>query len=304
MKNVIYILHPGTANYPEIKAYREYFGNRYTVLDGTKQDYEKSGINGDCILWCIMGFYPKQYKAKFVIHDYRSLSIGKFCAAKDLVKKLLNSKPDLRIFQNSEMQRIMSFSDNIESLLLPMGIPDFIRHVEAHTNPSFHQRFCYIGEMSKERKFDLVLKSFIESGLDGKLLLVGTPDSEIFEEFKHSDKFMFTGKLPQHEALSAVKACRFSICYFPYHRPHRFQTPTKLLEYMALGMDIICNDAPSNISTLSLFNYKNAIITGRDIFQSRNEIEGYTPIENVNDTISDSLGWDSVIKCSGIDKYV
>lgn len=302
MKNVIYIMHPGTANYPEIKAYREYFSDRYTVLDGTKEDYENSSVNGDCILWCIMGFYPRQYKARFIIHDYRSLSIGRFCAIKDTLKKLGNTTPDARIFQNETMEAVMGFRDGVKSLILPMGVPSSIVDVNKHSNPKFIQEFCYIGEMSYERKFDKLLDTFVRNYPESNMVLVGNAESEIFEKYSNHKNLIFTGKLPQLEALSIVKTCNHAICYFPYHRPHKFQAPTKLLEYMMLHSSIVCNDSPSNVRTLEEFKYPG-LVTDKYIFTDKNIISKLKALEGI-ERPKIKIVWSDVIYSSGVERLL
>ncbi|MFZ8776724.1 hypothetical protein ACO1Y7_27315, partial [Klebsiella quasipneumoniae subsp. similipneumoniae] len=66
-KNIIFILHPGKANYPEIDAYTSYFSKLgYKVENGTVSDYKRFNKKFECILWCIMGFFPKNLNARYV----------------------------------------------------------------------------------------------------------------------------------------------------------------------------------------------------------------------------------------------
>ena len=109
-KMKIFILHPGKANYPEISAYSEYFRQRgWVVVSGTLDQYQRLPDAGKWVLWCIMGFYPKKLAAKYVIHDYRSLSVGAYSSIKDRLKRALHPKPNLRIFQNSLILGLMGF---------------------------------------------------------------------------------------------------------------------------------------------------------------------------------------------------
>lgn len=304
----MFILHPGKANYPEIKAYSEFFSAKgwnvkSGVLSAYDFEYEKSECN---ILWCIMGLYPRKIKADFIIHDYRSLSTGYFVELKDLLKRNLNAKPDLRIFQNILMRDLMGFNDGVDEIILPMGIPDWIfdLKVDAPTDVS-SGKFCYIGAISKERGFDQFLSDYKESKLieDGEeLLLVGEPDRDIYAKYKSTPGIIFAGKLPQNQALKCVLSSEFAISLFAYHRPHCYQTPTKLLEYAALGKKIICNNSPSNISTAKDLGI-NCVITGPRMFLEIPNID----IENVkkNDVKNfQSLTWSSVIMSSGIVDYI
>jgi len=289
----IFIIHPGKANYPEVSAYKDFFSGSCTVLDGTLSDFMSLEGRQDWVAWCIMGFYPAKIDASVVIHDYRSLSVGAFVAAKDYIKKKFQPKPDLRIFQNEAMSSVMSFSDDVETLYLPMGVPSFIYNIEATNNPLHKQKFCYIGEMSRERNFDKVLDAFVNNDQGGSIVLVGSPQKEIYEKYRHFPQLIFTGRVSQKEALSIVKACAFSVCYFPWHRPHKFQAPTKLLEYMALGVSVICNDAPSNLRELEKFSYP-ATVSGDYVFGNNLSFD-LTPPSAVK-----GISWRDVIGGSGI----
>jgi glycosyltransferase involved in cell wall biosynthesis len=299
MKKSIFILHPGKANYPEIEAYTSYFESRFNVYSGTINEYESFADKDNCILWCIMGMYTKKLQAKYLIHDYRSLSVGRFAYFKDMLKKKLNIKPDLRIFQNQVMSDVMGFNDGIKEILLPMGVPNFISEITVHTDRNFHQKFCYIGEMSRERNFDRVLDAYVSNYKNDKLVLIGTPEPYILEKYQQFPQLMFVGRKPQRETLSIVKSCEFAVCYFPYHRPHKFQAPTKLLEYMALGVNVLCNDSPSNLRELERYSYKAVVSKSADVFSGL-----ILSHDSIHLTTILGLEWDSVIKNSGVPSYL
>jgi len=49
------------------------------------------------------------------------LSVGGTAGLKDIAKRYLNARPNLRIFQNTRQQDIMKFNDDVPSVILPMG---------------------------------------------------------------------------------------------------------------------------------------------------------------------------------------
>ena len=154
--------------------------------------------------------------------------------------------------------------------------------------------------MSLERGFDKVLDSFLNNRSKNQtFVLVGTPEPAIVDKYKDQKSLNFTGRVPQKRALEIVKACDFAVCFFPYHRPHCYQTPTKLLEYAALGMNIICNDSPSNMLTLKELKI-TAVITDALIFNDLN-LEG---TRYANESIIESLNWKAVIENSNIEKFI
>ncbi len=291
--NKLFILHPGKANYPEISAYMNYFSDRFEVHEGGIEEYKKIEGKDRCILWCIMGFYPNLPSAGFVIHDYRSLSVGKAAKIKDKLKKYLLKKPNLRIFQNVEIENEMGFKDRVKKILLPMGVPSFVYDIEAGKS-NVSGRFCYIGEMSYERNFDKMLDAYIEfyDG-EGELLLIGSPEESLYEKYSDTKGIVFLGRKPQKDTLEIVKNCDYAISFVPYHFPYYLQAPTKLLEYMALGVPVLCNDSMSNTRELNRFNYP-ANVVGKYIFDSGN-------IEDKNTQPVLGNDWDNVIEKSGID---
>lgn len=294
----IYILHPGKASYPDIHAYREYFNDKFHIYDGTVEDYRNFNDKSNTILWCIMGYYPKRLNAYRVIHDYRSLSVGKFSALKDKIKACFNIKPDVRIFLNTEVRKQMNFSDGIPEYLLDMGVPNWIFNIEPSVE--FSGTFCYLGDMSLERGFDKIIDGFLRSRTkNDSFVLIGKPQKELLDKYIGTEGLIFTGFKNQREALAIVKACKYAVSFIPYHRPYCYQTPTKLLEYAALGMNIICNDSPSNIDALKSLDVE-ANITGGTIFDNlklSNTI--YNDINKIK-----SLEWPSVIEASGIVNYL
>ncbi|QBY55517.1 glycosyltransferase [Cupriavidus oxalaticus] len=307
MTRSVFILHPGKANYPEVPAYSSHLAEwGFRVASGTLEDFERLPDRPDTILWAIMGFYRQDMPAAYVIHDYRSLSVGRLVQLKDLAKRYLNAKPNLRIFQNDRQRQLMRFNDGIPSILLPMGIPDWIFKPE-FSAPKVGDPiadFCYIGDMSRERHFDMVLKAFERSFANSgyKLMLIGQPEPQIHAKFGSVPGIHFAGRFPQQDALRLVARSRAAICYFPYHRPHCYQTPTKLLEYAALGKPIICNDAPANLECCKQLNIES-IVTGADIFGSLTGEQLALAKPNDRERFKE-LTWQTVINRSGIQAFL
>lgn len=301
----IFIVHPGKANYPEIAAYTSYFGELgFRVMSGSKRDYAKipKDARKRTVVWCIMGFYPTNFDASFVIHDYRSLSVGRCAGLKDRLKRHLQTMPALRVFQTAEMEVMMGFSDGGKSVILPMGVPDWIFRMNEETiaNDVPSGTFCYIGEISRERGFDSFLDGFCRfRRSDETLILVGKAEKCIVERFKDAPGVIFTGRLPQRDALAVVRKSRFAVSTIPSGRPYNVQAPTKLLEYAALGKPIVCNDSRSNIDVIRKFGI-NCLITGSTIFDRLDR-------EKLNSTLSNDpsklhmLRWNEIIRRADIE---
>ncbi|QLC77569.1 glycosyltransferase family 1 protein [Pseudomonas sp. LPB0260] len=298
----IFILHPAKANYPEILAYKNFFCDKFDVFDGGVEQYKNFGEKDNTILWCIMGFYPRKLKAKYVIHDYRSLSVGRLSRLKDRIKKYVNVTPNLRVFQNELIENVMGFNDGVPSLLLPMGVPDWIFDLEP--DPSLPKgTYCYIGEISRERGMDSVIDAFRKNiSVDQTLVLVGSPDVSILEKNKGVKNIVFTGKLPQREALKVVLNCEYAISRIPSRYPYCYQAPTKYLEYAALGKTILCNQSPSNYMAFRRVQ-SNAVFVSSHIF-SEAIFQSIDCFESEPQQAPTKLRWKAVITDSKIEKYL
>jgi glycosyltransferase involved in cell wall biosynthesis len=301
----MFLLHPGRANYPELMAYKDYYAARgVEVVIGTLNDYKALDNRRDFLVWAIMGFYPKQMGSDYVIHDYRSLSVGSSAGLKDMAKRFLNAKPNLRIFQNVRQQDIMKFNDEVPSVILPMGVPKWIFDVPHEPDAEHIADFCYIGDMSFERGFNLVLDAFLNNFRDAdvSLLLVGKPEPKLQQRYAGKRGLVFAGALPQREALGLVAKSSMAVSFFPYHRPHCYQTPTKLLEYAALGKKILCNDSPSNVACCEDLHI-NSVITSSAIFTGITAATIKSAKSNQRMNFTD-LAWDNVIEKSNINRFL
>ena len=301
----IFILHPGKANYPEISAYSEYFRKHgWEVVSGTFDQYRRFSDARKCVLWCIMGFYPRKLVAKYVIHDYRSLSVGANSVLKDRVKRTLQPKPDLRIFQNPLMLELMGFHDGVQTIFLPMGVPDWIFSLNSKDDSSLPSgTYCYIGEITRQRGFTSFIADYLAARRSSQsLVLVGTVEKEIFDLYGDQKGIVFTGRLAQRDALAVVRNCEYAISTIPYCRPYNVQAPTKLLEYAALGQRIICNDSPSNLIAIRESGIQ-CLVTGPRVFSGVADLHSDTVPVNDPSSLT-HLRWSHVIAASGVDRYL
>lgn len=263
----IHYLHGGKASYPEVAAYRQFFGSHCTTSEGAIDAVPKQVPPANLILWQVMGFYPRRVPARLTIHDYRSLSVGTWSGLKDLAKRTLNATPDIRIFQNEAICRRMVFDDTATTVLLPMGVPDWIFDLRRQAETTRYD-FGYVGAISEERGFGKVLRAFVEAYLgERSLLLIGPAEPAIAAAFGGAPGITFAGPLTQREALLRLLEAQVAICPVPAGPPFDWQTPTKLLEYAALGMPILANDSPTNLETLEALNIR-ALLQDESLFSA------------------------------------
>ncbi|MDJ0945390.1 MAG: glycosyltransferase [Kiloniellales bacterium] len=303
MDYIINFIHDGKAIYPDIDGYRDYFSGTYEIRESSLSQYRRQGDPARTILWVIMGFYPRPAPpALATIHDYRSLSVGALAPLKDRLKKLLNFKPDLRIIQNEVMSDLIGFSDGVPELFLDMGVRSALVENARRSAPQVSDYdFVYIGTVSRERQIDVLIESFLRRYPRGRrFLLIGPADENIVRQFMDRKNVVFTGRVPQAEAFDLVMKSKVAISFFPSHRPHCFQTPTKLIEYAALGRPILANDSPMNLATIRRYNIL-ATVTSGDTFASAPE-----PEEIAESAVPDPcpFTWPRVIADSGVEAHL
>ncbi|WP_035724447.1 glycosyltransferase family 4 protein [Bradyrhizobium sp. ARR65] len=112
----------------------------------------------------------------------------------------------------------------------------------------------YMGTCAPVRRVDIIIRALgavVRNGHDAVLVLLGDTRPadrdalcEVAIEEGVSDRLIFTGHLPLAQALSYVR--RADVCLSPC-APHPLLvvgTPTKLVEYLAMGRPVVANDHP------------------------------------------------------------
>jgi hypothetical protein len=261
--NTVSILESRRAILPEMSAYQRVLQSAFSVelIPDLNRNLNES------IVWCFMGLHRKRPKCRFLIHDYRSLSTGRACVLRDHLKRKLNAKPDLRIFLNRMIRDIMAFDDQVPHVLLDMGVPESITDARG-TDASPAYRFCYIGEISKERKSEQMLEAYVRSPFrKDPFLLIGRYDSKLQDRFRSVPSLHFAGRFPQDQVFPMLRQCEYAVCPIPNHRPYCYQTPTKLLEYGCLEKAIIANRSDSNLRVVSELGL-DVVWTGDAVFDT------------------------------------
>jgi glycosyltransferase involved in cell wall biosynthesis len=121
--------------------------------------------------------------------------------------------------------------------------------------PEGERCFMYLGTLGRERRIDFVLRTLVrvlrtEPGV--KLYLVGKGEQPGDEEFLRQEaqrlgvaaSVVLTGQLPRQEALQYVQDA--DVCVSPFYPTPVLNStsPTKLVEYMAMGKAVVANTHP------------------------------------------------------------
>ena len=297
MKRLLFI-RKNKANLPEIDAYIKYFNNKkgYCAVDSSTLNGEFQ-LNDFDVIWEFKGFGGVKVKDQLLIHEYASLSTGKFLLLKNVMKTKFNYKPDLRIFLNEDVRRGFPFNDNIDFCYRDMGIDPGFLNVQ---NNKKEYEFVYVGSISKDRHMDRLLKIMNEKKL-GKICLIGDVDPEIYSRFKKNKDFIFTGKVPYTQVPEIASKAIYGINYIPNKYPYNIQTSTKLLEYLALGLKVITTDYKWVRKFEQIHECSFYILNNIELDLNMRLISDFQYVNKIN---VENFLWDSIIKNSKIEHKI
>lgn len=239
MKKIL-LVRSNKAYLPQIDASIDYFNEKklgFQLYDSAKlSDIDWSDF--DC-LWKFTGFDIYRKLNVPIIHEYASLSTGLLPRLKNKGKKILNYKPDLRIYLNEFVSKGLGLNDEIDYVYRDMGVDDIF--FQYKDSPKSYD-CVYIGSITKERGIPYLLDYFKWNGKNRSLLLIGGVPDEIYKAYSSCDNITFTGNMLYKEVPKYASQAIYGINYMPNKYPYNLQTSTKLLEYLAMGLEVITTD--------------------------------------------------------------
>ena len=107
-------------------------------------------------------------------------------------------------------------------------------------------RFVYIGAIDGLRQLDIVNRAFMAQQSDFVLDYYSFQENAEVEKIKQiqDPRIRFNGGLSRDKLFASIKYADAGICFFPYTKTHITASPTKTIEYGALGLSVLVNPMP------------------------------------------------------------
>jgi glycosyltransferase involved in cell wall biosynthesis len=191
-----------------------------------------------------------------LLYRLRGMSFG------FLLYRVLLPAADHVFVQSEQMRRDVAAAGSALSKLtaVPMGFKlDAGMSAPVPTTrtriPAGQPCFMYLGTLGRERRIDFLLRTLARVLLDipeTRLYVVGKGEQPGDEEYLRqeaqrlgvSSAVIFTGQLPRQQALQYVQEA--DVCVSPFYPTAVLNSasPTKLVEYMAMGKAVVANTHP------------------------------------------------------------
>lgn len=287
----VYFVTDNKSYLPEIIAYSEYLDGLGITYQIVNDDFDFFELREPYIKWVIMGFNRKKDENCYLVHEYLSLSTGKFTFLKNWVKILLSAKPDYQVFLNRYIKNVF-YRNKTDYSLRDMGISHSFYPYKVKKEFDF----VYCGSMGRNRNIREMFQLFKNGILkDFTLLVIGDVPEEIRANFPDGN-IHYLGRIAYKNVPKVLCKAKCAINYIPDIYPFNLQTSTKLIEYLACDLPVIS----TKYSWVEEFSQKNNYpIRYIESFDSSNEFEKFI---NENHTFPDMSKylWVNIIEQSKV----
>jgi glycosyltransferase involved in cell wall biosynthesis len=202
--------------------------------------------------------FPEDYllRARDGTARYPLLYLVRGHAFRILLYRLLLPAADHVLAQSEQMKRDLEAHGvrGAKITAVPMGV-SVASTGGAEPADVDARTILYLGTLIRLRRLDFLVRvlSLVKQRVpDARLVFVGSGDDPADEQLLTdqarslgvSDSVVLTGQLPQAEAFGMVR--RAAVCVSPFYPTPILNStsPTKLVEYMALGKAVVANDHP------------------------------------------------------------
>jgi glycosyltransferase involved in cell wall biosynthesis len=197
------------------------------------------------------------YAAKTGTARYPIFYLIKGFVLKILLYKIILPKAYHVFVQSDQMKQdlIEKGVPPIKMTTVPMGVSlEAVPYAEDKLKGK-KNTILYLGTLTKERRIEFLVEvlAVVKNSIpDALLYLVGEgndpKDREIIiakaKELDVLDSIIITGFVPRHEAMNYVKNAGVCVSPFIPSPILKSTSPTKLVEYMAMGRPVVANDHP------------------------------------------------------------
>lgn len=303
MKSIALIM-PNRSYAPEIPALKTYIEkNSDIVVDVlTFENFIENQFNYKLVYMKMgfIGFWDRKIKIP-QIHDYTSLSTGRFTKVKNMVKSLLSKKPILRSFLNEEVYKRLVFIDDVPYIYRDMGADNFF-FIENDKKLNKKYDYCYVGSITDSRKVNNILDRFLVS--KSNICLVGKVELSNYGKYNNCENIHFLGLKTRMETAEIVKSSKIGFNFMPDIYPWNIQTSTKVIEYLSSDLFVISNkyewvnSFSERYKFFNIFFYEDLNTFNPDMFLNN--------IENIDKKFvnCNHLKWDNVFEQSEILCYI
>lgn len=214
----------------------------FPFVEGFRIRHEEIGRSQGFLVWVVNGL--RAASARYIYYEFLAAKVDHLFVQSDAMLEFMAGKGVAR----TRMTAVPMGVDvaHFKSISAPAALP-----------PKFggRQVIAYLGVLSRSRKSEFLLDVLVavRASLPNTLLLLAgdaaSEDEKIWfrEQIalrELSDHVWLTGWLPQAEALPLLKCASVGLSPFP--RDYLFDTnsPTKAIEYLALGIPCVGNENP------------------------------------------------------------
>ncbi len=225
---------------PEIAAYKKYLEARYPHVE-IKQSTDVQSYNPKDydILWYFMGANIVR-KANYIVHEYNSASTPPYASTKNFIKKIINTKPNQRIFLNKTVKEAFCFKDNVPEYLRDMGIDPAFFKTKKPKSPEYD--FIMVGGLDRGDSINKILGYISEKTPELNLLIVGEVPSNLAKAYQDAKNIIFYGRVAYDQVPELMASAKYGLNIMPDMHPFNAQTSTKAIEYCAVGLPLITTD--------------------------------------------------------------
>lgn len=270
---------------PEAYAYEKYLKE---LGHQVQLDYELDPNNDVNIYF--MGtrpFWKKKEGRAIEIHEYQSLSTPPYAKLKNFSKKIINNKPNGRIFLNDFVHEHLFFEDKVPFIYRDMGVDENLFQ-KPNENPDYDIVYC--GSVSGRNG---LIETLLNLAKSYKVLVVGKLTIED-RDLLNSKNITLIGVVNRDLLPEIYREARFGLNFTPDIYPYNLQTSTKTLEYLASGLGVISNKYEWAEQFFKKIDYKPFWLNNNTTLDSI-EFDGLTSCDC---SVIQDYSWDKILSHS------